>query len=108
MRRLDSHFYHRAACGSLPEIHKTTESGKVADSKWQTAPISLTNQIAHHIPPSQRKGFVSNVEEVAKQELMMRYNHAEIIIRPLCLATDTHTGPGTWTVNFLPDMEETY
>lgn len=51
----------------LPELHKTTESGKVADSKWQTAPISLTNKISHHIPPSQRKGFVSNVEEVANR-----------------------------------------
>lgn len=39
---------------------------------------------------------------------MTRYTHADIIIRPLCLATDTHTGPGTWAVNFLPDMEETY
>jgi hypothetical protein len=48
------------------------------------------------------------VAEVAKHELMMRYNHAEIIIRPFCLAIDTHTGPGTWAVYFLPDMEERY
>jgi uncharacterized protein len=34
-----------------------------------------------------------------------RYPRAEIILQPLSLTTGVHTGPGTWALAFLPDMQ---
>jgi hypothetical protein len=45
------------------------------------------------------------VEDVVKPEIMGRYVQAEIIVQPLSLTTGVHTGPGTWAVAFLSDMQ---
>jgi hypothetical protein len=41
LRRLGSQFYHRAACGSLPAIHKLVGSGNAADYEWQAVSDDL-------------------------------------------------------------------
>jgi hypothetical protein len=45
------------------------------------------------------------VEDVVKPEIMGRYVQAEIMVQPLSLTTGVHTGPGTWAVAFLSDMQ---
>jgi fatty acid-binding protein DegV len=40
-------------------------------------------------------------------EIIKRYPNAEIKLQPLSLTTGVHTGPGTWSLAFLPDIAPT-
>jgi DegV family protein with EDD domain len=45
------------------------------------------------------------VEDTVMPEIIKRYPNAEIKLQPLSLTTGVHTGPGTWSLAFLPDMQ---
>jgi len=45
------------------------------------------------------------VEGAIMPELRRRYPGAELMLQPLSLTTGVHTGPGTWSLAFLPEMK---
>jgi uncharacterized protein len=44
------------------------------------------------------------IETAVMPEIRKRYPDADIRLRPLSLTTGVHTGPGTWSIAFLPEM----
>lgn len=44
------------------------------------------------------------VESAIMPELRKRYPEAAIVLQPLSLTTGVHTGPGTWSIAFIPEM----
>ena len=44
------------------------------------------------------------VESAIMPELRKRYPEAAIVLQPLSLTTRVHTGPGTWSIAFIPEM----
>lgn len=45
------------------------------------------------------------VEKLILAEIRSRYPGAEIKLQPLSLTTGVHTGPGTWSLAFLPEIQ---
>jgi fatty acid-binding protein DegV len=44
------------------------------------------------------------VEKAVMPEIVKRYPRADIKLQPLSLTTGVHTGPGTWSLAYIPEI----